>query len=95
MKILRYRTIAFYPDLLFETEIIINNVKYYLSIAVEENKPIITNDFEWWCYGKTIDDITENDEPIDLPNSISKKVLQEIVRLWNNNPVNNEKTWEL
>lgn len=93
MEIIRYRTIEFYPNLLFETEIVIDNIIYYLSIDVEENKPIRTNEFEWCCYEKSVDDITENDEPIDLPNSISKKVLQEIIKLWNNNPIRNEDTW--
>lgn len=47
MEIIRYRTIEFYPNLLFETEIVIDNVIYYLSINVEKNKPIRTDDFEW------------------------------------------------
>lgn len=93
MEIIRYRTIEFYPNLLFETEIVIDNVIYYLSINVEKNKLIRTNDFEWCCYEKSIDDITENDEPIDLPDSIIEKVLREIIKLWNNNLKRNENTW--
>lgn len=90
IQITKYHTMAYYPYLLFEYEVALeNDQKVYCNFSIkfdtEKNgMPIhYQEDMEYWMYSIPVDDVTDDSSYIYLDNEISRKILKKGVALWN------------
>lgn len=90
MQITKYHTIAYYPYLLFEYEVELeNDKKVYCNFSIhfdaEKNGiPIhYQEDMEFWIYSIPLDDVTDESAYIYLDNETSRKILKKGLTLWN------------
>lgn len=90
IRITKYHTMAYYPYLLFEYEVALeNDQKVYCNFSIkfdtEENGiPIyFQEDMEYWMYSIPLDDVTDDSSYIYLDSETSRKILKRGVALWN------------
>lgn len=86
----KYRTVAYYPYLLFEYEVELeNNEKVYCNFNIhfdtEKNGiPIYySEDMEYWIYSIPLDEVTDESSYVYLDDEISRKILKQGLTLWN------------
>lgn len=90
IRITKYHTMAYYPFLLFEYEVALENEqKVYCNFNIKfdtEKKGIpihFQEDMEYWMYSIPLDDVTDDSSYIYLDNETSRKILKKGVALWN------------